>query len=318
MLVSLSVAAMAIPVLIDADVGVDDAVAICLATASAALEVTTVIGVGGSVPLELVMANIERLLGALHLPDLPHIGRGLDQSSSDLRDRRDVFGDDGLGNFDGPSRIKLTSVDFHDAYGRAAEAAGGKLNVLTTGPLTNLAAAITDAPDLKRSIKHVYVCGGAVWAKGDVSDPVEFNFYRDPQAAAVVLSSGLPITVVPMDVTGLVCLDQSHVAHLAASDCLTGQVAAQVLEHSLDYAGEPAAGKTFAHGAVAVGAMTWPELFMGTKMRLEITTDGEESGRSKPGLGGDKSQHVNLLTAVNAVDFIENMLESLCQEAFIV
>lgn len=309
---------MAIPVLIDADVGVDDAVAICLATASAALEVTAVVGVGGSVPLEQVMANIESVLGALHLPDLPLIGRGLDQSSSDLCDRRDVFGDDGLGHFDGPSRIALTAVDFHDAYAQASEASGGELNVLTTGPLTNLAAAMTDAPDLKRSIKHLYLCGGAVWAKGNAGDAVEFNFYRDPQAAAVVFSSGLPITVVPLDVTGLVCLDQSHVAHLAASDRLTGQVAAQVLEHCLDYSGEPAAGKTFAHGAVAVGAMIWPELFMGTRMRLEITTGGGEAGRSVPGLGGDKSQQVNLLTAVNAVDIIEKMLESLCQEAFIV
>ncbi len=179
---------MAIPVLIDADVGVDDAVAICLATASAALEVTAVVGVGGSVPLDQVMANIERVLGALHLPDVPHIGRGMDQSSSDLRDRREVFGDDGLGNFDGPSRIKLTSIDFHDAYAQAADAAGGTLNILTTGPLTNLAAAISDSPDLKHSIQHVYVCGGAVWAKGNAGDSVEFNFYRDPQAAAVVLS----------------------------------------------------------------------------------------------------------------------------------
>ncbi len=309
---------MAIPVLIDADVGVDDAVAICLATASAALEVTAVVGVGGSVPLDQVMANIERMLGALHLEDVPHIGRGLDPSSSDPRERRDVFGDDGLGNFDGPSRIKLTSAGFHDAYAQAADATGGALNVLTTGPLTNLAAAITDAPDLKHSIKHVYVCGGAVWAKGNAGDSVEFNFYRDPQAAAVVLSSGVPITVVPLDVSGLVCLDQSHVAHLAASDRLTGQVAAQILEYSLEFPGEPTSGKTFAHGAVAVGAMIWPELFMGTKMRLDIATVGEESGRSRPGLGGDKSQHVDLLTAVNAVDFIENMLESLCQEAFIV
>lgn|GEM_PF-2369040 len=309
---------MAIPVLIDADVGVDDAVAICLATASAALDVTTVVGVGGSVPLESVMANIERLLGALHLKAMPQVGRGLEQSSSDLMDRRTMFGDDGLGNFNGPSRIQLTSVDFRDAYAQAADTAGGELNVLTTGPLTNLAAVMTDAPGLKRAIKRVYVCGGAVWTKGNAGDAAEFNFYRDPQAAAVVLSSGLPITVVPLDVTGLVCLDQSHVAHLAASDHLTGQVAAQVLERSLEYSGEPAPGKTFVHAATAVGAMIWPELFMGTKMRLDITTTGEESGRCRPGLGGDKSKHVDLLTAVNAVDFIENMLESLCQEAFFV
>lgn len=309
---------MAIPVLIDADVGVDDAVAICLATVSVAIDLTAVVGVGGSVPLDQVMVNIERVLGALHLEAMPHVGRGLDQSSSELKDRRELFGEDGLGNFDGPSRGTVTSVGFLDAYAQAADAAGGELNILTTGPLTNLAAAITDAPDLKRAIKQVYVCGGAVWAKGTVSDSVEFNFYRDPQAAAVVLSSGLPMTVVPLDVTGLVCLDQSHIAHLAASDRLTGQIAAQILEYSLDHPGEPAAGKTFAHGAVAAGAMIWPELFMETRMRLDMTTVGSESGRSRPGLGGNKSQQVNLLTAVNAIDFLENLLESLCQEAFIV
>lgn len=309
---------MPIPVLIDTDMGADDAVAILLATASAVLDVRAIVGVGGCVSLDHVMQNVGRVLHALDPPSVPFIGRGLDQTAPGLRDRGDVFGEDGLGGFDEPLLETMTPVDFRDAYCQAIEAADGELNVLAIGPMTNLAAVLAADGDVKRSIKHLYVAGGAVWSKGNVNEATEFNFYRDPSAARRVLDSGLPITVVPLDVTGLVCLDQSHVAHLAASDGKIAQIAARVLEHGLAFGGEPAAGKVFVHAAVAAGAMIWPELFMRTKMRLDVTTAGKQGGRSQPALGGDKSKRVDLLTAVNAVDFLENLLECLCRETFIV
>ena len=309
---------MAIPVLIDTDVGIDDAVAISLALASDALDVRAVVGVGGSVALDQVMVNIGRLLAALSPPQMPLIGRGLDQTLPGLVDRRALFGEDGLGNWDGAEAAAIEHADFSEVYSQAIEAAGGELNVLAIGPMSNLAAVMTDAPDLAGSIRRVFVSGGAVWAKGDVTDVAEFNFHRDPRAAATVLSSGLPITVVPLDVTGLLCLDASHVAHMSASGYRTGEVSAQVLEYALEQDGDPAYGKSLVPAAVAAGSMIWPDLFLKTRMRLDIAVDGPNVGQSKPGLGGDKSRHVDLLTAVNAVDFLENLLESLCHEAFIV
>ncbi|HWL94342.1 MAG TPA: nucleoside hydrolase, partial [Phycisphaerae bacterium] len=167
-------------------------------------------------------------------------------------------------------------------------------------------------------VKRLFVAGGAVWCRGNVTEHVEFNFHRDPRAASRVLASGLPITVVPLDVSGLVCFDESHVAHLAASGYRTGQIPAELLEHALEYDGEPAYGKTFVPAAVAVGSVLWPELFMKTRMQLQIVAEGPQAGRSKPALGGDKSKQVDLLTAVNAAEFLERALESLCHEAFVV
>ncbi len=308
---------MAVPVLIDTDMGVDDAVALCLALASDALEVRAIVGVGGCVELDQAMTNVGRILEALSPPSLPRIGRGLDPSSTHAGDRRAEFGADGLGNWNRPG-AGVEAGDFRSVYRQAIESCPGELTILATGPLTNLAALLGDSPELLKNVARIHVGGGAAWARGDVTEAAEFSFYRDPQAAAAVLASGLPITVAPLDVARFVCFDSSHAAHLAASGYRTGEVAAAVLEHVIESDQPPGRGKATLPALVAAAGLIWPDLFLKTRMRLEVVTDGPERGRCKPALGGDKSKHVDLLTAVNAVDLLENMLESLCHEAFIV
>ncbi len=309
---------MANPVLIDTDAGADGAVALALVLASDHVDLRAITGVGGSVALDQAMTNLDRLLDALGPPSIPIIGRGLDQVDSSLLDRRALFGDDGLSNWEQTAKSPSAHDDFLDVYRRAIEEANGALNILALGPLSNLAALVAAMPDWARCIEHIYISGASVWARGNVNEFAEFNFYRDPSAAAAVLTSGLPITIVPLDVTGLVCLDQSHVARMAASGYRTGGVTARVLESALEYDGAPAYGKVFTPPAVTVGSLLWPDLFIKTRMRLDITTRGAEAGRSRPALGGDKTTQVDLLTAVNAIDLLENMLECLCHEAFIV
>ena len=116
----------------------------------------------------------------------------------------------------------------------------------------------------------------------------------------------------------LICLDESHVARMAASGYRTGEVLAKALRHSLDSDGEPGKGKACIPDAVTAGSLLWPNLFLRTQLRLDVTTSGPQAGRTHPALGGDPSSRVDLLTAVNAADFIENLLESLCHEAFVV
>ncbi len=309
---------MAIPVLIDTDMGIDDSVAIALALASKAVDVRAVVGASGGTPLDQTTVNISRVLGALGPPAMPRVGRGVDRESPPPADEDETLGADGLGDWDQPDNDAIRSSGFLDVCQQAVDDAKGELRILVLGPLTNVAALLGEAPALFDGVKHVYVAGGAVWAQGYAGGAAEFNFRCDPDAAAAVMSSGLPITVVPLDVTGLVCLDPSHIAHMAASGYRTGEVSATLLEHVLESDAAPGYGKTFAPAAVAVGSLVWPDLFLKTRMRLEIVTSGAEAGRSKPALGGDKSKQVDLLTAVNAADFVENLLESLCHEAFIV
>jgi purine nucleosidase/pyrimidine-specific ribonucleoside hydrolase len=308
---------MATPLLIDTDMGIDDAVAVSLALTSEAFDVQALVGVGGSVECDQVMKNIGGLLQALSPPVRPALGRGLDPWDTSA-DRRDLFGHDGLGACGMSADDAPAATDYTEQYRRTMEQAGGELIVLAMGPLSNLAAMIDAHPDAGQYIKHVYLTGGAVWTQGNAGNAAEFNFRRDPKAAAKVLTSGLPVTVVPLDVTKLVCLDESHVARLAASGYRTGEVLAGMLRYPLEQDDEPAYGKAYLHAALTAGSILWPDLFLKTRMRLDVVTEGREAGRCRPALAGDKSLHVGLLTAVNAVDFLENLLESLSHAAFVV
>lgn len=309
---------MATAVLIDTDMGTDDAVAVSLALATSALQLKAVVGVGGNVPLDQVMVNIGRLLKAVSPPVRPAVARGLKAPAGGIGDRREVHGDDGLGQVHLSADQALQPLDYRTVYRETAAAARDGLVVVCLGPLTNIAAMVEGAGDLLRSVKQIYISGGAVWTKGNVDEIAEYNFRRDPQAAAKVLSSGLPITVVPLDVSGMIRLDESHAARLAASGSRTGEVLAGILRYSLERDDAPGYGKTFIQDAVAMAGVLWPDLFLRTRMRLDVETAGPQAGRCKPALGGDKSLHVNILTAANAVDLIENMLESLCHEEFVV
>lgn len=297
--------------------GIDDAVAVCLLLAAEAVDVRAIVGVGGSVGLDQVMVNIDRLLAALDPPVMPVIGRGMDQGGERLVDRRSILGEDGFGEVELPAG-GFAGVDYLQAYRSAIESAGGELVVLAIGPLTNLATVLCESPDAAKVIRRVYVMGGAVLGKGNIGGVAEFNFHRDPAAAATVLGSGLDITVAPLEVTSHFSMDESNVAHLAASGYRTGEVLAKLLAHPIERNAGPHRGRFQVHDAVAAAAVLWPGLFMRTRMRIEIVTEGEQAGRSKPALGGDASTQVDLLTAVNAGDLAENLLESLCHEAFVV
>lgn len=308
---------MAAPLIIDTDMGIDDAVAVGLALSYAALDVRAVIGVGGRVGVGKVATNIGRVLTAFSPAQMPVIAQGREPSAAVQMGGIVPTGKDGLGDCALPEGQAEIEQDFLAVYRRCLEQAGDRATILALGPLTNLAALVNDAPDLKSKIARVAISGGAVWIKGNIA-ATEFNFHRDPAAAAQVLSSGLPITVAPLDVTTFLTLDESHVAHLAASGARIGQTLAALLRPALATDSPPGVGKTHIHDAVAAAALLWPDLFMRTRARLEVATTGSDAGRCKPQLGGDAAKRVDLLTAVNAVDLQENLLESLCHEAFVV
>lgn len=321
---------MAVPLLIDTDMGVDDAVAAALAMSSRGVSVRAIVGVGGNVAARQAAANARRLCATLESASarenqgaaaplrMPVIARGLDQRGDALPTRGGLFGADGFGDADLPAGEHAEAVDFRDAYRQAMRDADGELHIIALGPLTNLAALLDEEPDFCKSVRRVHLTGGAVWTGGDATPHAEFNFRRDPAAAARVLSSGLPISATPLDVTRLVCLDESHAGRLAASGRRVAAALAGMLRCPLGSASEPGIGRAHVADAVTVGGLLWPDLFLKTRMRLEVTAAGAEAGRCKPALGGDAHQRVDLLTAVNAVDFLENLLETLCEEAFVV
>ncbi len=310
---------MSRPVLIDTDMGVDDAMAIALALSSSEVELAGLVSVGGNVSLDQATANIGRLLNGLSPESLPLVARGLDQDLAGLKDATHVFGQDGLGGVDLPVPSGFAPGGFLEAYEQLAAQHGHSLTVVALGPLTNLAAVLREKPDVLTKVGQIIVMGGAIWCPGNISRWAEFNFYRDPAAAATVLSAGLPLTVVPLDVTRQVAMDESHTAHLSRGGTRAGDLLARMIRFLMERKTEASApGSFIVHDAVALGVLLWPKLFMRSKMGLQVVASGEQAGRCKPVVVKDKSRQIGVVISVNVGEFMENMLEQLSQEKFVV
>jgi len=310
---------MSRPILIDTDMGVDDALAIALALGSDEIELVGLVSVGGNVSLDQATRNIGRLLAAMTPKTRPLVARGLDQTAPGLRDASHVFGTDGLGGIDLPVPADFAPGSFLDVYEELAARYGHSLTVVAIGPLTNLAALLRDRPDVLTKVGQVIAMGGAIWCPGNITRWAEFNFHRDPAAAAAVLPAGLPLTIVPLDVTRQVAMDESHMAQLSRGGTRAGDLLARMMRMPIERKTETSPpGSFLVHDAVAIGVLLWPQLFMRSKMGLEVITSGEQAGRAKPVVAKDKTRQLGVVISVNVGEFLENTIEQLCQQKFVV
>ena len=310
---------MSRPILIDTDMGVDDAVAIALALTSGEVNLAGLVSVGGNVSLDQATRNIGRLLGGMNPKLRPLVAGGLDQTAPDLKDAAHVFGADGLGGVDLPVPADFAPGGFLDLYEELAGRHGHSLTVVAIGPLTNLAAVLRERPGVLAKVGQIIVMGGAIWCPGNITRWAEFNFYRDPEAAASVLAAGLPLTIVPLDVTRQVAMDESHLAHLSRGGTRAGDLLARMMRMPIERKTETSApGSFLVHDAVAIGVLLWPQLFMRSKMGLEVIVAGEQAGRTKPVVIKDKTRQLSVVISVNVGEFLENAIEQLCHEKFVV
>lgn len=186
--------------LIDTDTGSDDAVALIMALRDDSVRVETITTVAGNVPLDLATRNarISTQVADTYAPPV-HVGAGKPLLRP-LRTAESVHGEDGLGNMN-LSDPTLPIAEGHavDAIIATAERFAGELEIVTLGPLTNLALACAKAPQLAQQLKHVWVMGGAGLGPGNVTPVAEFNMWVDAEAAQMVVQSGLALTFVGWD-----------------------------------------------------------------------------------------------------------------------
>ena len=184
--------------IIDTDPGVDDAIAILMAMASSEIEILGLTTVGGNVPLARATRNALSLLQAASRSDIP-VAKG---ASRPLRGKFAY-----APHFHGPSGLSQRLPD--PANGPVEDGAvkflydqltgeRGEAVLVALGPLTNLAMLLRERPIALEQAKQIVVMGGAVNTPGNVTPEAEFNFYCDPVAADIVLSSRLPITMVDL------------------------------------------------------------------------------------------------------------------------
>ncbi len=191
-------------IIIDTDPGQDDAVAILLALASPGeLDVLAITAVAGNAPLPLTRVNARKIIALAGRADIP-VYAGCDAPlRRPLVTAEHVHGKTGLDGPDLPEPVAPLqdrhAVDFLIEAFRAAKP--GEITLCALGPLTNIAAALEQAPGIAKRIGGIVMMGGACFEAGNITPAAEFNIYVDPEAADIVMRSGIPIAMLPLDVT---------------------------------------------------------------------------------------------------------------------
>lgn len=182
--------AAALPVFADVDTGVDDAMALVYLLASSDADLIGIASTGGNVSVDQVCRNNLGLLELCRAGAIP-VSRGADQPlATPLRTAEDTHGPAGLGYADLPGHQReLTSYDAAEAWVRAAHALPGELVGLVTGPLTNLALAVRDEPNLPALLRRLVIMGGSFDYRGNTTPVAEWNISVDPEAAAEVFDA---------------------------------------------------------------------------------------------------------------------------------
>ncbi len=264
-------------VIIDTDPGTDDALALFLALKSPELKVEAITAVAGNVPLSLTLPNALRLVEIAGRTDIPVAGGASKPLVRELITATYAHGENGLGSVQFPEpKTKPVAESGPELIRKTVRKAPGAISLIALGPLTNLALAFRDDPELPHMIPNLTLMGGSL-SGGNVSPAAEFNIYVDPEAAAVVFRSGIPITMVGLDVTRKAMLREENIQTLEAGANPVSRAAGQITRATftrLRKANSSAIGPAM-HDSLAVAAFLDPSLVNLQDYCVEIETTGE-------------------------------------------
>ena len=266
-------------IIIDTDPGQDDAVAILLALGSPEdVDVLGITAVAGNVPLPLTQKNARIVCELAGRPDVK-VFAGCDAPlSRRLVTAEHVHGKTGL---DGPQMAEPTmplqdqhAVDFiidtlrdHDA---------GTVTLCPLGPLTNIATAFRKAPDVVEKVQEIVLMGGAYFEVGNITPAAEFNVYVDPEAAKVVFDAGVPLVVMPLDVTHKALTTRPRVDAFRALNSEVGTMVAAWTDFFERFDKEKYGSEGAPlHDPCVIAYLIAPDIFNGRHVNVEIETQSE-------------------------------------------
>jgi len=266
---------MSRPIIIDTDPGTDDAVAILLALAAPELEVLSLVAVAGNLPLTVTERNARGVLELAGRPDIPVYAGCPRPMSAGFVSAEHAHGENGLGGLVLPEPA-LSARPEHgvDAMIETLlRAASGGVTLCALGPLTNIALALVKAPEIAGRIAELVVMGGASHALGNTTPAAEFNIHADPLAAALVFDSGVPITMIPLDLTHQVRATPKRIERVRARGNRCGRAAAELMAPLRRLRrGRGAAPAWALHDPCVIAYLIAPELFEGAEVNVAIET----------------------------------------------
>ena len=301
-----------LPVWIDCDPGVDDAAAIVLADWLEELNIVGISTVAGNAVLELTTKNALQICDLLKR-DYP-VFRGADHPLMRPYEAGESFhGADGLGGAELPKPSReAQSLPAWDAIYETAKQHGGRLELITLGPLTNIAIALCKYPDLPDYLHRIFLMGGSA-THGNCTPCAEFNIYTDPEAAQIVFRSAVPKVMCGLEVTEQAYLTAQELKNIGSHESAVCRFFRDATPDLLRKNMEAGQGGWAVHDACPVLYCARPELFSGKEAGVFVETQSELTfGKTVTDLYSDKkfdekntfvvldidrSAFVNLLTA---------------------
>jgi len=302
---------MQLPVLLDTDIGtdVDDCLALALLLRSPELEPIGITCVYGDVALRARM--VHKLLTLAGQPDVP-VRLGVREP---LLGERAVYwaGHEGVGLLD-TGDLELPLADEHavDFLVRTVLARPGAVHLVAIGPLTNVALALKRAPELATRLARLTIMGGAIRGADRLDLPyAEHNIRCDPEAARIVLASGAPVFLVPLDVTTQTRIRRPDVDRLVAAGNPFQLAVAQQVELYPRFHDH---GSTFLHDPLAVASLVWPALVEWQELHVDVELGGAHTAGAtlfrQPTASATANVHVAV--RVDAPAFEQHLIDRLC------
>ena len=271
-----------IRLLIDADTGVDDSIALLYALNHADVEIVGITTVTGNTDSEQAGINTLKILDLADAPDIPAV----DGERQPLEEKWHgpvtfIHGENGIGNVQLPDSARsFRRQDVSDFMMEMAERYAGELVLVTLGPLTNVARTLRRYPDFGKKIRRVVSMGGTLNMRGNVSPVAEANFAGDPRACDIVFQSGMDILTVGLDVTIRTRLTVGHVELLKRVRKESCRKAVEYMDQALTYYRKGSREQNYSlddcplHDPLAMVAALHPELFQIQRRKARIECGG--------------------------------------------
>ncbi len=286
-----------VPLWLDVDTGVDDALAIALAVRAGA-NLTGVSTVAGNVPIDIATDNTRGVLAAVGA-DHVQVHRGASRPLAVVyHDAAHVHGANGLGGADiGERRAPESDVNGVQAILDAAERHAGELVLVALGPLTNVAIALSLRPGLARQVGRLVIMSGAFRVPGNVTPHAEFNAFADPHAAQQVMAAEwADLVAVGLDVTHQTIVSRNQWEGIGEGASVTAELLRQIAERTFTERGMDG---FYLHDPLAVAVALDPSLVSTEPMAIEVAFDDDQRGKTTPvGRGA-----VSVATAVDTGRF---------------
>ncbi|MEM9667852.1 MAG: nucleoside hydrolase [Pseudomonadota bacterium] len=271
-------------IIIDCDPGVDDAVALFLAfSAPEILNVRAITTVAGNVPLHLTQKNARRICDLAGRRDIPIFAGCPTPYLRDAVSAEDFHGADGLEGI--PAFEPDTPLQDQHAVSFLIETfrtATDPITLVITGPMTNVAMAIRQAPDILDTIDQVVLMGGADTEGGNITPHAEYNVFADPHAAEIVFNCGARITALSLDITHKLRTTDARIADIRNIRSPNTEHIANLLQATNDFEKKMKNwGDGPLHDPSTIAYLLAPNLFSGKSVSIDVETEeGDRQGKT--------------------------------------